>query len=548
MIQLKVGFHVWHLALVIFLFFFWIVHIDNGGVEMFQLLFTRWIKNLDIHDWNTFDKHLKKFNLQQLVHIQTKHINSPDIFDYEQNICRRSIEWFESVIHMIDTRQDFNEFLRFFNILNENAFRTQITNKEIVSNEKGQDKIMTNEIIGKWMLKDVIGKGGFGFVYKAINIQDEDEIAAIKFIQIKKSSYIQLVFREINALSKVNDVNIVEMFDYKLNINDKTMIMIVMEHCENGDLYQYLKFKTKFDLRMTFQFFKQIVNGLTYCHNVVNIAHRDLKPQNLLLNDEFQIKIADFGLCKLTSQEELSLNANPNNDDGKDNNNYNNIGNCEDATGTKTHFAATNCGTLGFMAPEMFFTNKSRIYLRNESDYFKCDIFSLGIILWQMLNGIDSKPFEIFDNPQDTLDHWYKYRLISQKKYNLWWNHFQNDIDYHYDHHLKNLFVRMFDHNPQTRVSINGIKAHKWYQKYNEMTNIVSYYDYHIHSMSLMRQQMLIAKEKDMYTAVNQSVTTNNTQSVSILILFFFLSSLNDCQQCCLLLRLCVKINSQCRR
>ena len=60
---------------------------------------------------------------------------------------------------------------------------------------------------------------------------------------------------------------------------------------KHGDLYQYLKFKKRFNLILAMQFFNDIVNGLSYCHNNLNIAHRDLKPQNLLLDDDLILKL-----------------------------------------------------------------------------------------------------------------------------------------------------------------------------------------------------------------------------------------------------------------
>ena len=131
-----------------------------------------------------------------------------------------------------------------------------------------------------------------------------------------------------------------------------------------------------------------------------------------------------------------------------------------------------------------------------------------------MLNGFDIKPFETFDKPTDKVDRWYKYQLISDKKYDEWWDHFKHDIDYHWDHQLKNLFGQMFDWNPQTRISIGRIVKHRWYTKMlSEVFRFGDSSKYFRHSMNMTKNNILISNKKDGANK-SQCVSTKYSQSV----------------------------------
>ena len=122
---------------------------------------------------------------------------------------------------------------------------------------------------------------------------------------------------------------------------DASELILIFELMEGGDLYEKIKLKHKYTEKEVFWIFLQIMKGLEYLHSK-NVAHRDIKLQNMLLNSQMKnprIKIADFSLA-----EEFVVN--------------------------KMH---VKCGTPGFMAPEIFY---------NEYYDEKVDIFSAGIILY----------------------------------------------------------------------------------------------------------------------------------------------------------------------
>tara|TARA_B110000285_G_C14828257_1_gene469677 strand:- start:211 stop:441 length:231 start_codon:yes stop_codon:yes gene_type:complete len=71
-----------------------------------------------------------------------------------------------------------------------------------------------------------------------------------------------------------------------------------LEICQGGELFDFIAHGGAFSEPVARHFFKQFMEGLKYCHDQ-GITHRDLKPENLLLNGEFDLKIADFGFASL---------------------------------------------------------------------------------------------------------------------------------------------------------------------------------------------------------------------------------------------------------
>jgi len=101
----------------------------------------------------------------------------------------------------------------------------------------------------------------------------------------------------------MNHPSIIKLVDF--NLNGELVVkncgkciqifFIVLEFVEKGDLFTLLE-SGPFSERIARFYFKQILDGISYLHEKAGVAHRDLKPENLLLNSNFQLKIADFGL------------------------------------------------------------------------------------------------------------------------------------------------------------------------------------------------------------------------------------------------------------
>lgn len=152
-------------------------------------------------------------------------------------------------------------------------------------------------ILGKneFKLLDEIGSGTYAKVYKALDYHHQREVA-IKCMLLDNERYglLCVVIREINLLLDLKHPNIVHLYDI---IRRDHEIYLIFEYM-NTDLYQYmLKNSRPLPGIQTKIYFYQLLNGLEFCHRN-QIFHRDLKPQNLLLDSNGTLKIADFGLAR----------------------------------------------------------------------------------------------------------------------------------------------------------------------------------------------------------------------------------------------------------
>lgn len=201
-----------------------------------------------------------------------------------------------------------------------------------------------NKILGNYVIKHKLGSGQFGAVYYCIDLTTNEEFA-IKIISLDKISanprMNSLIKNEINALSKIDNPNIIKLKEF---IQSKNNFYFVYEYCNGGTLEDYIGGKKKLSEKEALYFFSQIVNGFKslFIHKVL---HRDLKPANILIHNDI-VKIADFGFCK-PLENNLDL-------------------------------AQTMVGSPIYMAPEI---------LKGEDYNIKADIWSMGVVLFEMLFG-----------------------------------------------------------------------------------------------------------------------------------------------------------------
>ncbi|KER30102.1 hypothetical protein T265_03369 [Opisthorchis viverrini] len=160
---------------------------------------------------------------------------------------------------------------------------------------------MTNQVVLKYEKLEKIGEGTYGKVYKARN-RDTHEIVALKRVRLENDDegIPSSAFREICLLKELKHKNISHhpyssrLFDVLLS---ESRLTIVFEYCDQ-DLKKYFdSCNGEIDQKTVKLFMYQLLRGLQFCHNH-NVLHRDLKPQNLLINDNGELKLADFGLAR----------------------------------------------------------------------------------------------------------------------------------------------------------------------------------------------------------------------------------------------------------
>jgi len=250
----------------------------------------------------------------------------------------------------------------------------------------------------KWLLGETLGKGGYGFVKCGYHVKNNKPFA-LKFMRKSERDeerwareQAQMVATEINALKSVDNKHVLKLFAYNLRCQypnkDGTSfdtVLLVLELAPGGELFDILYYTDKMRPIMARTYFYQLCLGLQAIH-AANICHRDLKPQNLLLNKRFQLKITDFGLAKIFK---------------------------DDTSAKQKVMETSHVGTKGYQAPEILLKRKYTT---------KCDVFSCGVILFILLTGYP--PFEEATGS----DGWY--RKICQKKYKDFWDkHRDSGVD-----------------------------------------------------------------------------------------------------------------------
>ncbi|XP_029585871.1 MAP/microtubule affinity-regulating kinase 3 isoform X8 [Salmo trutta] len=202
--------------------------------------------------------------------------------------------------------------------------------------------------VGNYRLLKTIGKGNFAKVKLARHILTGREVA-IKIIdktQLNPNS-LQKLFREVRIMKLLNHPNIVKLFEV---IETERTLYLVMEYASGGEVFDYLVAHGRMKEKEARAKFRQIVSAVQYCHQK-HIVHRDLKAENLLLDADMNIKIADFGFSN------------------------------EFTMGNKLD---TFCGSPPYAAPELFQGKKY--------DGPEVDVWSLGVILYTLVSG--SLPFD----------------------------------------------------------------------------------------------------------------------------------------------------------
>ncbi|XP_045873170.1 serine/threonine-protein kinase SIK3 isoform X5 [Meles meles] len=254
--------------------------------------------------------------------------------------------------------------------------------------------------IGYYEIDRTIGKGNFAVVKRATHLVTKAKVA-IKIIdktQLDEEN-LKKIFREVQIMKMLCHPHIIRLYQV---METERMIYLVTEYASGGEIFDHLVAHGRMAEKEARRKFKQIVAAVYFCH-CRNIVHRDLKAENLLLDANLNIKIADFGFSNLFTPGQL---------------------------------LKTWCGSPPYAAPELF--------EGKEYDGPKVDIWSLGVVLYVLVCG--ALPFD-----GSTLQN-LRARVLSGK--------FR--IPFFMSTECEHLIRHMLVLDPSKRLSMEQICKHKW--------------------------------------------------------------------------------------
>jgi len=316
-----------------------------------------------------------------------------------------------------------------------------MTSRSNVEEKKVDESIesvkKSTRLIAHYEIFDTIGKGGYSWVKKGRDTRN-GALVALKFLKREKLRWAlqqnKLIHTEINCLTKIKHVNVMKIYAYNLDVKypltdggTLETIMLVLEYCRGGELFDILYYAERLDEIIGRTYFHQLVFGLQAIHKA-GIVHRDIKPQNLLLDRSFNLKICDFGLSKIFESENKQL------------------------------MKTTHVGTRGYQAPEI---------VKREKNYTKAiDIFSAGVVLFLLLAG-----YPPFESAHHT-DKWFNPLIVGDSA--KFWHHHRNAG---LSEDAKILLEGMFSHKARNRWNLQEIIKCNWFDnkvlKENEIKSMI---------------------------------------------------------------------------
>lgn len=309
-----------------------------------------------------------------------------------------------------------------------------------LSQQSAQSSLTKSKVenrVGPWRLGRTLGKGSTGRVRLAKHTTT-GQLAAIKIVpknilelnnnnnntqktsakpnnkkkrkqKIDENGLPYGIEREIIIMKLISHPNLMALYDVWENKNE---LYLVLEYVEGGELFDFLINNGILSESDAVKYFKMIISGVAYCHKF-NICHRDLKPENILLDKNGKIKIADFGMAALETQQKL---------------------------------LETSCGSPHYASPEIV---TGANYHGSPSDVWSC-----GVILYALLTG--HLPFDDPNIRQLLLK-------VQSGKF-----HMPSNLS----NEAKDLIWLMLRVNPNERIKINDIFNHPLLLKYNNQENV----------------------------------------------------------------------------
>ena len=202
---------------------------------------------------------------------------------------------------------------------------------------------------GRYEVIEKVGIGGMAIVYKAKDIYLK-RVVAVKVLKeqyLEDKEFIKKFVIEAQSVANLNNQNIVKIYDVGQHIEDgKTFNYIVMEYIKGKTLNELIKDKGRLNSNAVVAISKQIANALDCAHKH-HIIHRDIKPHNIIIDENLNVKVTDFGIARI-------------------------------ATSSTITYTSSVLGTVHYISPEQ---------AKGKFIDEKSDIYSLGVVMYEMVTG-----------------------------------------------------------------------------------------------------------------------------------------------------------------
>lgn len=265
--------------------------------------------------------------------------------------------------------------------------------------------------VNQYALLKLVGSGSSSKVYVAIDTETKSYYA-VKVIRMNKSNTPQ-IRQEIRMIREMNHPNVIKFKEVLYSIQ-KSKIYFIIEYSDLGTLSKLIENDVKLTEEQICSIFKQIVEAIVYVHSK-KITHQDIKPRNILIFSDGRAKLSDFGVCHFFQSLDLMF-----------------------------------AGTPAYQAPEIFDAfddiDESENSENNSIDPIKCDIYSLGVSLYETITNHlpyqGSSLFEIADEMRNHPDI-----------------EFSDEISTTISPELLKIVKEMMELDPQKRISMEQIQS-----------------------------------------------------------------------------------------
>ncbi|KAL3616234.1 hypothetical protein CASFOL_039624 [Castilleja foliolosa] len=265
-----------------------------------------------------------------------------------------------------------------------------------------------NTLFNKYEIGKLLGCGAFAKVYHARDIATGHSVAIKVINKSKLNNSTRLmtnIKREIAIMRHLRHPNIVKLIEV---LATKAKIYLILEFVKGGELFAKVA-EGRFTEDLARKYFQQLISAVSYCH-LRGVYHRDLKLENLLVDENGDLKVSDFGLGAFREDQDRA--------DG---------------------LLRTFCGSPAYVAPE--------ILAKRGYDGAKVDVWSCGVALFVIIARY--LPFN-----DTNMMSMYKKICKGEFRCPKWMSR-----------DLKQLLTRLLDKNPETRITIDEIKRDPWFRE-----------------------------------------------------------------------------------